>query len=256
MASAKYDSNDGRLRGRKAQARRLRLWSKNPCCARCGKLTQWPDGFEADHIVALAHGGDDDESNMQVLCAGPTGCHAKKSLAEGHHDQAVSFFPDWLEPSIASLTVIFGPPGSGKSTLVRERANAQDIVIDLDEVISDLSGQPLYHAGNEWLRRGVHMRNRMLASLSRAAGLSAWFITTGTGQADRDWWIRKLVPTEAIVLNTSSEECKRRIYADPRRPVHVVQRQIVAVTDWWKAEQGGVVTTGRKQTTGLDGWPI
>lgn len=68
MATAKYDSTDGRIRGRKLQARRLRLWSKDPRCARCGTLTDYPDGFELDHKVPLFKGGADVDENCQVLC--------------------------------------------------------------------------------------------------------------------------------------------------------------------------------------------
>ena len=41
-----YDNNDGRLRGRKLQAARLRIWSADPHCARCRKLVAYPHGFE------------------------------------------------------------------------------------------------------------------------------------------------------------------------------------------------------------------
>jgi len=71
-----FDNSD-RLRGRKAQARRLRVWSANPCCAACRKLTDWPDGFELDHKVPLFKGGADDDANCQVLCPSP--CHEEKT---------------------------------------------------------------------------------------------------------------------------------------------------------------------------------
>lgn len=79
MPAARYDNSDGRLRGRKAQARRLRLWSKDPHCAECNKLTNYPDGFQADHIVPLFKGGKDEDKNMQVLCLL---CHDKKTSAD------------------------------------------------------------------------------------------------------------------------------------------------------------------------------
>ena len=86
--AARYDDHDGRLRGRKAQARRLRLWSKDPCCAKCGKLTDYPSGFEADHIIPLFKGGEDKEENMQILCVTrdgqgrKAGCHEDKTNAD------------------------------------------------------------------------------------------------------------------------------------------------------------------------------
>jgi 5-methylcytosine-specific restriction endonuclease McrA len=71
-----------RMTGGKLQKRRLLLWSRSPCCAACGRLTDYPHGFEIDHIVPLHQGGRDDESNLQVLCSGPDGCHAAKTKRE------------------------------------------------------------------------------------------------------------------------------------------------------------------------------
>lgn len=70
-------ADDHRLRGRKAQARRLRLWTKTPHCERCGKLTDYPDGFELDHRVPLHKGGPDTDANLQTLCIRP--CHEDKT---------------------------------------------------------------------------------------------------------------------------------------------------------------------------------
>jgi 5-methylcytosine-specific restriction enzyme A len=69
---------------------RLKLWSSNPLCAKCGRLTQFPRGFELDHILPLFKGGDDSEENLQILCSGTNGCHAKKSA----DDMGVRFKPE------------------------------------------------------------------------------------------------------------------------------------------------------------------
>ncbi len=68
-----------RITGWKLQARRKRLWSANPCCAMCGRLTEYPNDFELDHKVALHQGGEDTDSNCQILCCGADGCHRKKT---------------------------------------------------------------------------------------------------------------------------------------------------------------------------------
>jgi len=51
----------------------------------CGRLCSYPSGFELDHIIAIeAKGtrGEDTEDNVQVLCSGPNGCHAKKTAKD------------------------------------------------------------------------------------------------------------------------------------------------------------------------------
>lgn len=77
MPTAKYDNTDARLRGRALQARRLRKWVEaDGCCAKCGRLTNYPDGFQLDHIKALVNGGEDKEDQTQVLCLP---CHETKT---------------------------------------------------------------------------------------------------------------------------------------------------------------------------------
>ena len=45
-------------------------------CKHCGLVTM---SLELDHIVNVAQGGTDDESNLQSLCAP---CHLKKTVTE------------------------------------------------------------------------------------------------------------------------------------------------------------------------------
>lgn len=74
-----------RTTGRQLQHRRLKVWSSNPYCVRCGRLTLFPAGFELDHIVPLYQGGEDVESNTQILCVdrdlagNKIGCHIDKT---------------------------------------------------------------------------------------------------------------------------------------------------------------------------------
>lgn len=66
-----------RLTGRRLQARRLRLWTQNPYCAACNRLTEFhAEGFHLDHKVPLFKGGEDEDSNCQVLCVP---CHDAKT---------------------------------------------------------------------------------------------------------------------------------------------------------------------------------
>ena len=89
MVTAKYDNHDGRLRGAKAVARRLRVWTKSPWCAMCGCLTFYtPDGFHIDHRIPLHKAGPDTEDNLQTLCIP---CHDKKTALDMGYTERVEF---------------------------------------------------------------------------------------------------------------------------------------------------------------------
>jgi len=82
LAKIKNHGSAPRLAGRALQKRRLSVWTKDPTCARCGRLTDYPSGFELDHTVSLFKGGKDVEANCQVLCKGVGGCHHQKTAED------------------------------------------------------------------------------------------------------------------------------------------------------------------------------
>lgn len=66
-----------KLNGWQQQKRAKHVLTKhNTICHVCGQ----PGGNEADHVVPLAEGGADDESNMRPIHAVP--CHRDKTAAE------------------------------------------------------------------------------------------------------------------------------------------------------------------------------
>lgn len=81
------DETKGRITGRRLQATRLRIWSRDPRCAMCRALVEYPSGFELDHKVPLFKGGPDRDENMQVLCPP---CHQIKTEKDlGYKPKAI-----------------------------------------------------------------------------------------------------------------------------------------------------------------------
>jgi 5-methylcytosine-specific restriction protein A len=68
-----------RVTGRRLQAMRARLFKRHPLCVKCLEGDLAVPATERDHVIPLAEGGVDDESNEQALCAP---CHETKSAAE------------------------------------------------------------------------------------------------------------------------------------------------------------------------------
>lgn len=68
-----------RTTGRKLQAMRAALFRRCPLCVECQRQGRVTLATQRDHIIPLAEGGADDETNEQGLCIE---CHDIKSKAE------------------------------------------------------------------------------------------------------------------------------------------------------------------------------
>lgn len=68
-----------RITGRRLQAMRAALFAREPLCAECTRQGRVTPATQRDHIIPLAEGGVDDETNEQGLCEP---CHDEKSARE------------------------------------------------------------------------------------------------------------------------------------------------------------------------------
>jgi 5-methylcytosine-specific restriction protein A len=68
-----------RLRGRRAVAQRLRRLQVEPLCRDCAAKNVIREATVPDHIVPLAHGGSDEDSNIRCLCAE---CHQARTAEQ------------------------------------------------------------------------------------------------------------------------------------------------------------------------------
>jgi hypothetical protein len=207
-------------------------------CSRCAPLWR----LTADHVVELQDGGSAlDPENGQALCDEHHGLkthRARQARAIAAGSQQGALRPEWLLPAVVPLTLVCGPPASGKTSYVAERAGQRDLVLDLDKIASVLAGSSMHGWGPEWLGPALRRRNELLGDLARKPPKwpAAWLILTEPKSADRDWWARKLRPKAIVVLETSDAECWRRIAADPERTA-VRGDQSAAVAKWWAEYQ-------------------
>ena len=192
-----------RIRGRAGMKLRAQIRAEEPLCRMCLALDLVTATAEIDHIVPLTAGGTNDRGNFQGLC-GP--CHEAKSATERHGAAR----PAWLPKPAVPTTIVWGPPAGGKSTWVAERAEPGDAVIDLDEIVGELTGRHGHEGATpEALSAATWERNRRIAALQRAASGRAWIILSLPRAVDRTWWQDKL-GCQLVSINPGRGVCAYR----------------------------------------------
>lgn len=79
-----------RTTGRRLQAQRAALFEREPLCRECRAQGFTTIATVRDHIVPLAEGGQDDDSNIQPLC---DDCHTEKTMAEALRGRGLQAAP-------------------------------------------------------------------------------------------------------------------------------------------------------------------
>lgn len=210
--------------------------AKEPLCERCKERGIYRAVKIVDH--ARPHQGDTalfyDSDNLVSLCKP---CHdiakQREEVALGYHG-AFQHMPEWLRPSAIPLHIVCGPPASGKSTYVAERVGRRDLVVDLNVIAAELSGQPLHGwSRDKWLSPAIRLRNGMLGELSKAPRYdAAWLILSAANAEHRQWWADKMRPASITVLEVPAAECMARVRADAQRPRDAT---FEAIGKWWSA---------------------
>lgn len=186
--------------------------------------------LHCDHVEP--HGGDPDKfwvGPFQTLCAH---CHNSTKQAAERAGRQASYRPKWLKPSLIPVTLICGPPASGKTTYARAHAGPDDLVVDLDAIVAELSGGPMHGWSRErWLHPALFKRNDILGSLSRPSAYAhCWLIISAAKPEHRQWWADTLRNASIIVLETPEAECIRRAATDPSRDPKATAD---AIASWW-----------------------
>ena len=115
------------------------------------------------------------------------------------------------------VTVVCGPPGSGKSTYVKERAKPGDLIVDLDDIWQALSGQPYYDKPEGLLTFVWAARDGMMLRLQEPSAIyRAWIVSMGVTASVRQGYVDDYNAT-IIMLDVHKGECLNRIAKDSRR---------------------------------------
>lgn len=129
--------------------------------------------------------------------------------------------PSDLRASASPITIIFGPPGAGKTTYAHQNMQSGDKLLDLDIIAAGLHDTSIYRSPRHAVPQALRVRNRELHKLANVkVDYMTWLIVSAPSQHERDWWQSTLRPTSMILLAPPMEETLLRIQRDDRRGEH------------------------------------
>lgn len=173
-----------------------------PECTRCSTMRN----LTVDHKVPISQGGGKlDPNNLQTLC---NDCHRRKTRLED----------GWS--SSTSLTVVCGPPASGKSTYVEQHANPWDVVIDRDLICKAAFPKldPHSHLPAHAERYIESAITGILERLERGKDkVRAWYVLPSPARTERDV-LRNRFNAKVLVIEAPTVVCMQRINNDARNP--------------------------------------
>jgi hypothetical protein len=209
-------------------------------CQICRRLEGDTSQLVCDHVEP--HRGD-----IQKFWAGPfqtlcKPCHdgqkqkeevaARAAGLDVYGGKPASSRPDWLRPSVIPLTIVCGPPASGKNHRVRQHSGGTDLVIDLDAIVHELSGEPMHRwSRDRWLDMAMRKRNAMLGELSKQpAWRAAWLIVSEPKAEHRAWWDETMQPKAIVVIEADEDTCMANAAQDADRDQHHTR---LMLRRWW-----------------------
>ena len=154
------------------------------------------------------------------------------------HHKCHNKIHDKLSYSGRQVFIVYGSPLSGKSSWVKESMTQGDLIIDMDNIWSCISGCDRYIKPNRLKAIAFSVRDNLIESIKYRRGkwTNAYLIGGYPYKAERDRLIDTLGARE-IHIDTSKEECIKRLEScsDGRDK----EEWLKYIDDWWLQYQGG-----------------
>lgn len=218
--SGEQDRPSASERGYDARWQKVRQMyaRKNPLCERCKRLGEVKAVELVHHLTPLPQGSR-------------LGLHNLRSLCEACHRVIHSN----IEDDRRRVVVVAGPPGSGKTTYVKQRRNPGDLVVDTDAIRAAIGFVDPHSELDDLLDPVLRVREYLLRYISEDWSGTAWVITAEPTPEKREQLREQVAADRVKILDTSLDKCRERIVQDDGG--RDLERSLTLLQEW--AEQRG-----------------
>ncbi len=194
---------------------------KGSRCDYCGEWIDKEDDITLHHVEELT---PDNVGDAMVALNPANIKQVHKSCHNKIHVHALS--------ENKRVFIVYGPPLAGKKTYVKQRAWPGDLIIDIDMLYQAVSGLDRYNKPNPLYLNVAAIQNLLLDHVKTRYGNwdNAWIIGGYQDRYKRDRLIKQ-TGAEAILIDTSKEECIRRIKLDHDRRNR--EKEYIGYIDRW-----------------------
>lgn len=117
-----------------------------------------------------------------------------------------------------NIYIVYGPPLSGKSSLVKQRMNRGDVIVDMDRLYEAVTMLPSYDKPQELFSNVMGVHNLLIDNIRTRYGKwnNAWIVGGYADKFKRERLADDL-GAELVFCDVQKDECLRRLDADEDR---------------------------------------
>lgn len=191
-------------------------------CAHCGLPVVKKGDCIGNHIIELTEENVNDydislnPDNVELI---HFNCHNIHHRRFGHDNKKKVF-------------IVYGAPLSGKTSLVKQMASANDIIVDIDSIYECFSMNARYKKNKRISSFMFDIQEYAYELIKRRKG--KWenaFIIAGLPQSTQRNYLKESLNAELIFCEASKEECIQRLNEDTERDI---EAWIEYINDWFE----------------------
>lgn len=130
------------------------------------------------------------------------------------------------------IYLVYGSPLAGKNTFIKENAEPDDLIVDMDNIWECISNGKRYEKPNRLKGVAFQVRDALIDMVRVRNGkwLNAWIVGGYPMRNERERLCKTLKARE-IYIDTPKEECIKRLYENPDG--RNVEEWHGYIEDWW-----------------------